>query len=444
MSTLCIAGGRVLDPSQQLDQVADLWVKDGTVVGLGPRPDLRADRTLDARGKIVCPGLIDMHVHLREPGREEDETIATGTAAALAGGVTSVACMPNTEPAIDSQAAAEFVHLQAQRAGHANVFPVGAITKGRAGKELAEIGGLVEGGAVAFTDDGSPVVNSEIMRRAMEYCRMFDKAVLSHSEDLELTRNAVMNEGFESMRLGLRGYPAVAEEIMVFREIALAELTGARVHILHVSTAGSVELIRRGKRRGVRVTAEACPHHFTLTDDSLRTFDSNYKMSPPLRTRDDVQAILEALRDGTIDVLATDHAPHAPEKKMRELDQAPNGIIGLETFLPVCVKGLIEPGVLTWPEMIAKMTTNPARVLGIDRGTLRPGAVADVTVIDPDAEWTVDPGQFRSKSRNTPFAGWRVRGRAHAVLVAGVVKYERGETTEYTEHTEKRKKNQES
>ena len=269
----------------------------------------QADRTLDATGKIVCPGLIDMHVHLREPGREEDETIATGTAAALAGGVTSVACMPNTEPALDSQAAAEFVIFQAERAGNANVFPIGAITKGREGKELAEIGGLVEGGAVAFTDDGSPVVSAEIMRRAMEYCRMFDKAVLSHSEDLELTRGGVMNEGFESMRLGLRGMPAVAEEVMVYREIALAELTGARVHILHVSTAGSVELIRRGKQRGVRVTGEACPHHFTLTDECLRTFDSNFKMSPPLRTDEDVQAILAGLRDGTLDVHR--HRPRA-------------------------------------------------------------------------------------------------------------------------------------
>jgi dihydroorotase len=425
MSLVRITNGRVIDPSQSLDQVTDLWLKDRHVLAVGPRPDLHADQTIDAAGRIVCPGLIDMHVHLREPGREEDETIATGTAAALAGGVTSVACMPNTEPAIDSQASAEFIYLQAQRAGNANVFPVGAITKARKGTELAEIGGLVDGGAVAFTDDGSPVVNSEIMRRAMEYCRMFDKAVLSHSEDLELTKGAVMNEGFESMRLGLRGYPAVAEEIMVFREIALAELTKARLHILHVSTAGSVELIRRGKARGVRVTGEACPHHFTLTDECLKTFDSNYKMSPPLRTKADVQAILAGLRDGTLDVLATDHAPHAPEKKMRELDQAPNGIIGLETLLPVSVRALIEPGHLTWPQLIEKLTINPARVLGIDRGTLKPGAVADVAILDPDARWTIDPAQFRSKSRNCPFAGWEVRGRAETVLVSGEVRYQR-------------------
>ncbi len=422
MNTLRITNGRVIDPSQNLDQVTDLWLRGEHIFALGPRPDLQATRTIDATGKIVCPGLIDMHVHLREPGREEDETIATGTAAALAGGVTSVACMPNTEPALDSQAAAEFVYLQAERAGNANVFPVGAITKGRQGAELAEIGGLVEGGAVAFTDDGSPVVSAEIMRRALEYCRMFDKAVLSHSEDLDLTRGGVMNEGFESMRLGLRGMPAAAEEIMVYRDIALAELTGGRLHILHVSTAGSVELIRRARQRGVNVTGEACPHHFTLTDQCLRGFDSNFKMAPPLRTEADVRAVIEGLKDGTLGVIATDHAPHAPEKKMRELDQAPNGIIGLETLIPICVISLIEPGHLTWPQLIEKLTVNPARVLGIDRGTLRPGADADVTIIDPAVEWTIDPSQFRSKSRNCPFAGWKVRGRAQTVIVSGEVK----------------------
>jgi dihydroorotase len=423
MNLLRISNGRLIDPSQNYDAVTDLWIRDETVLAVGPQPHLVADHTLDAAGKIVCPGLIDMHVHLREPGREEDETIATGTAAALRGGVTSVACMPNTEPALDSQAAAEFVYLQAGRAGNANVFPVGAITKGRQGQELAEMGGLVEGGAVAFTDDGSPVVSAEIMRRALEYCRMFDKAVLSHAEDLELSKGGVMHEGVESLRLGLRGMPAAAEEVMVHRDIELAELTGGRLHILHVSTAGSVDLIRRARRRGVRVSGEACPHHFTLTDACLRSFDSNFKMAPPLRTAADVQAIIEGLKDGTLEVIATDHAPHAPEKKMRELDLAPNGIIGLETLIPICVKALIEPGHLTWPQLIEKWTVNPARVLGIERGTLKPGSVADVTVLDPDAEWTIDPNQFRSKSRNCPFAGWKVRGRAQAVVLAGAVKY---------------------
>jgi dihydroorotase len=428
MNTLRIANGRLLDPSQGLDQVSDLWLRGDTVLAVGPQPGLVADHVLDAAGKIVCPGLIDMHVHLREPGREEDETIASGTAAALAGGITSVACMPNTEPAIDGQAAAEFVYLQAERAGNANVFPIGAVTKGRRGEELAEIGGLVEGGAVAFTDDGAPVASAEIMRRALEYCRMFDKAVLNHCEDPDLTRGGLMNEGFESMRLGLRGQPPAAEQIMVYRDIALAELTGGRLHILHVSTAGSVELIRRAKERGVRVTAEACPHHFTLTDKCLRSFDSNYKTSPPLRTDEDVRAILEGLKDGTLDVIASGHAPHAPEKKMRELDQAPTGVIGLETLLPVCVTALVEPGHLTWPQLVEKLTVNPARVLGIDRGTLKPGAAADVTVLDPAAEWTIDTARFRSRSRNTPYAGWKVRGRAEVVIVGGKVKFDARES----------------
>src|SRR6516225_6879763 len=422
MNTLRITNGQVIDPSQGLDRVTDVWIQGEHVVGLGPQPQLQATRTIDATGLIVCPGLIDMHVHLREPGREEDETIATGTAAALAGGVTSVACMPNTEPALDSQAAAEFVYLQAERAGNANVFPVGAITKGRKGEELAEIGGLVEGGAVAFTDDGSPVVSAEIMRRALEYCRMFDRAVLSHCEDLDLTRGGVMHEGFESMRLGLKGMPAAAEEVMVHRDIALAELTGGRLHILHVSTAGSVDLIRRARQRGVRVSGEACPHHFTLSDKCLRSFDSNFKMAPPLRTEEDVQAIIEGLKDGTLEVIATDHAPHSPEKKMRELDQAPNGIIGLETLIPICIKSLIEPGHLDWPQLIEKLTVNPARVLSIDRGTLKPGADADVTIIDPAVAWTIDPDQFKSKSRNCPFAGWQVRGKAYAVVIGGEVR----------------------
>jgi dihydroorotase len=425
MNTLCITNGRVIDPSQGIDLITELWIRGQNILGIGPQPHLQASRVLDAADKIVCPGLIDMHVHLREPGREEDETIATGTAAALAGGITSVACMPNSEPALDSQAAAEFVYLQAARAANANVFPVGAITKGRQGCELAEMGGLVEGGAVAFTDDGSPVVSAEIMRRALEYCRMFDKAILSHAEDLELTRGGVMNEGFESTRLGLRGMPAAAEEVMVHRDIALAELTGGRLHILHVSTAGSVDLIRRARQRGVRVSGEACPHHFTLTDKYLQTFDSNYKMAPPLRTEADVQALIAGLKDGTLEVIASDHAPHAPEKKMRDLNEAPNGIIGVETLLPICILALVEPGHLTWPQLLEKLTINPARVLGIERGTLRPGAIADVTIIDPAVEWSIDPSKFRSKSRNCPFGGWKVRGRAQAVLVSGAVRFER-------------------
>lgn len=422
--TTLITGGRVIDPSQRLDTVTDVWLHGDKVLHLGSRPDLCADQTINAVGKIVTPGLIDVHVHLREPGREEDETIATGAAAALAGGVTSVACMPNTEPAIDNQASAEFVVLQAKRARQAHVFPIGAVTKGRKGEELAEIGGLVEGGAVAFTDDGTPVKSAEVMRRALEYCQMFDKPVLDHCEDLDLTKDSVMNEGEWSMRLGVRGYPAAAEEIIVARDIILAELTGGLLHILHVSTAGSVELIRRGKERGIRVSGEACPHHFLLTDECLKTYDSNYKMSPPLRTQKDIEAIIAGLKDNTIEVLCTDHAPHAAEKKLRELTQAPNGIVGLETFLPLCIKGLVEPGHLTWPQLIEKMTTNPARILRLaGKGSLKPGMDADVTIIDPNLEWTIDPAQFKSKSRNSPFKGWKVKGRAVMAVVNGEVRY---------------------
>ncbi len=425
MRTIHVTGGRIIDPSQQIDRVGDLWISRGRILPMGEAFE-EAEVVIDARGLIVCPGLIDAHVHLREPGNEEDETIATGAEAALAGGVTSVACMPNTIPALDSQGAVEFVVLQAQRARKANVFPVGAVSKGRKGEELAELGQLAEGGAVGFTDDGAPVASASLMRQALEYAKMFDKVIMQHCQVPELTVGGVMNEGFESMKLGLRGMPAAAEDIMVARDIRLAEITGGRLHIQHISTARSVELVREGKRRGVRVTAEACPHHFTLTDEKLRAFDTNFKMNPPLRTWSDVEAVIGGLRDGTIEVLATDHAPHAPEKKMREIDQAPFGIVGLETLLPITIHGLIEPGHLTWPEVIHKLTVAPAQLLGIDKGTLRPGADGDVTIIDPEARWTIDPARFYSKSRNTPYTGWEVRGRAHTVIVGGEVRYTLG------------------
>ena len=370
--------------------------------------------------------MIDAHVHLREPGNEEDETIATGARSALAGGCTSVACMPNTRPSIDSQGAAEFVVLQAQRARQANVYPVGAVSKGRLGEELAELGALVAGGAVAFTDDGAPVASASLMRRALQYAKMFDRCIMQHCQVMELTVGGVMNEGFESMKLGLGGMPAAAEDIMVARDIRLAEITGGRLHIQHISTERAVELVREGKKRGVDVTAEACPHHFTLTDERLRTFDSNYKMNPPLRTKADVDAVIGGLRDGTIDLLATDHAPHSAEKKLRELDQAPFGIVGLETLIPITALALIEPGHLTWPEVIRKLTVEPAKLLNIPKGTLKPGADADVTIIDPDSPWKVDPAAFHSKSRNTPYGGWDVRARAHTVIVAGEIRYTLG------------------
>jgi len=419
MKTLRITNGRIIDPAENRDQVADLWVRGDRVLGIGAQPGAIADQTLDAAGKIVCPGLIDLHVHLREPGREEDETIASGTAAALAGGVTSVACMPNTEPPLDSPTQLAFVLRKSREAGHAHVWPTACVTAGRLGVEAVDFRALAEAGAVAFTDDGAPVFNGAIMRQALEETAAIGKVVLVHAEIPELSNGTLLAEGEVSRALGLRGMPGAAEDVMVYRDIALAELTGGRVHILHVSTAESVDLLRRGRRRGARVSGEACPHHFTLTDDCLRGRDTNYKMAPPLRTRADVAAIIEGLKDGTLEVIATDHAPHAAAKKARPFEQAPNGIIGLETLLPLCVTALVEPGHLTWPQLLAKLTINPARVLGIDRGTLRPGAVADVTIIDPTAAWTIDPVKFRSKSRNCPFAGWKVRGRAEAVIVSG-------------------------
>ena len=425
MPTTLITGGRIIDPASGIDRVADLWIEGARILGVGPRTD-RADVVIDAAGMIVCPGLIDVHVHLREPGNEEDETIASGAEAALAGGVTSLACMPNTLPALDTQGAAEYVVLQAQRARKANVYPVGAVSKGRRGEELAELGGLVAGGAVAFTDDGAPVASASLMRKALQYATMFDRVIMQHCQVPELTVGGVMNEGFESARLGLGGMPAAAEDIMVARDIRLAEITGGRLHIQHISTERSVELVREGKARGIRVTAEACPHHFTLTDESLRTFDTHFKMNPPLRTRADIDAVIGGLRDGTIEILATDHAPHAPEKKMREIDQAPFGIVGLETLVPIVAVALVEPGHLTWPEAIRKLTILPAQLLNIPKGTLTPGADADVTIIDPTTEWTIDPAAFRSKSRNTPYGGWKVRGRAHTVLVAGEVRHTLG------------------
>lgn len=421
MTSLLIKNGRVIDPSQNLDRVTNLLIRDRTIAAYDAEPS--ADATvIDASGRIVAPGLIDMHVHLREPGREEDESIFSGTAAAIAGGFTSIACIPNTEPPIDTQAAVEFVQHQAARANHCNVFVVACVSKNREGKELSEIGQLVRAGAVAFSDDGAPVYDSELMRRALEYCGMFDKPILNHAEVRELTHDGVMHEGKVSMILGLPGMPSVAEDMMVARDIALAGATGGRVHIMHVSSAGSIDLIRRAKGRGVRVTTEVCPHHFALTDESLRKFDSNYKMSPPLRSQRHVDACIAGLKDGTIDAICTDHAPHALEKKMRELDQAPFGIVGLETALGLVGAKLIEPGHLDWPAALAKMTINPARILGINKGTLRVGADADVTIIDPNARWTVDVAQFRSKSVNTPFAGWPLFGRAETVIVNGQIK----------------------
>lgn len=422
MTTTLIRGGRIIDPGQGIDRVGSLLIRDSRIAGVDTGTTV-ADSVIDASGKIVCPGLIDAHVALREPGNEEDETTCTGTAAALAGGFTSIACLPDTTPAIDNRGAAEFVFLMAERARNCNVLPLGAVTKGNRGEELAEIGQLVEGGAVALTDGKRPIANAEIMWRALEYARMFDTPVFNMPQVPELVHKGVMHEGFHSTLLGLPGVPSAAENIMVSRDIALAARTNGRLHLMCVSTSVSIDLIRRARERGVCVTCDVTPHHLALTDDALTTFDPNFKVDPPLRPQGHIDAMIEGLKDGTIDVISADHQPWAVEKKTCELDLAPFGIVGLETLLPICIQTLIEPEHLSWLEFIAKLTTGPARLLGIQKGTLAPGSDADITIIDPEVEWTIDPDQFRSRSRNTPFAGRQVRGRADQVLVGGEVRY---------------------
>ena len=426
--TILIKGGTVIDPGR-VNGPADVLIENGKVAAVGQKLKAPADaKVIDVTGKMVLPGFIDLHVHFREPGFEYKETIQSGTAAAVAGGFTSVCCMPNTNPVNDNQSITEFILEKARAAGNANVFPVGAITKGSEGKELAEIGDLHRAGCVAISDDGLPVTNSLVMRRAMEYAIAFDVPVVDHCEDLHLSEGGCMNEGLVSTQLGLAGMPAAAEDIMVARNLALAELTGARLHLAHLSTAGSVRMVREAKARGITVTAEACPHHFMLTEEAVCGYNTHAKMNPPLRTWTDVQAIKEGLRDGTIDVIATDHAPHAMQEKQQEFAAAPNGIVGLETAWPLTLT-LVEEGVLSLEAAVAKLTTEPARAFSLKKGTLAPGADADVAIADLRENWEVDPARFRSKSRNTPFAGWKVKGRVTTTIVGGRVVYEVYEAT---------------
>ncbi len=424
---ILLRGGRVIDPSRGLDETSDVLLQQGKIAAVGRNlgtPD--GAEVVDATGKVVAPGLIDLHVHLREPGQEDLETVASGAMAAAAGGFTAVCAMPNTDPVTDNQAAVGFIVSQAQRAGTARVYPIGAVSLGQKGQQLAEFGELVGAGAVAVSDDGKPVASSHLMRTALEYARTFGIPVADHCEEPTLAAGGVMHEGIVSTRLGLKGIPAASEELMVARDILLAELTGGHVHLCHMSTRGSVELIRRAKEQGLRVTAEACPHHFTLTHEACEGYDTNAKMNPPLREPEDRDAIREALRDGTIDVICTDHAPHHYDAKEREFDDAPNGIIGLETALGLAISELVEGGVVDLPTLVTRMSTTPARVFNLPAGgTLAPGAAADVVVIDPAARWVVDPDTFYSKSRNTPFGGRQLRGRADLTIVRGEVVYRR-------------------
>jgi dihydroorotase len=419
---ILIKNGSIIDPANKVEGNLDLLIADGKIAKLGKPGSLSANgaEVIDASGKIVVPGLIDMHVHLREPGYEYKETIATGTAAAKAGGFTAVCCMPNTNPVNDSRSVTEFILSQAAHEALARVFPIGAITKGSKGEELAEMGELHEAGCKGISDDGKPVMSAAVMRRAMEYSTIFDIAVISHCEDASLASKGVMNEGFVSTELGLRGIPNAAEDVMTARDIELAALTGARLHICHVSTAGSVRMIREAKQRGVRVTAETCPHYFTLTDEAVRGYHTMAKMNPPLRTADDVAAIRQALKDGTLDVIATDHAPHGLDEKSVEFDAAPFGIVGLETSVGLSFK-LVQEGILSMADLITRMSTTPARIIKSGGGMLSVGAVADITIIDPDLDWTVNTSQFLSKSKNTPFDGWKLKGKAVRTIVEGRV-----------------------
>ncbi len=423
-TAILLRNGRIIDPSSGTDQQGDCLIINGKIESVGIVKDIPDPcRSFDMTGLWIVPGLIDMHVHLREPGEEYKETIETGTRAAVAGGFTGVACMPNTKPVNDSSGITRFIIDRAADAGFARVWPVASITKGLKGEELTEFGDLLSNGAVAFSDDGLPVKNAAMMRLALDYARNFNALIISHSEELELSAGGSMNEGAVSTRLGLKGIPNAAEQIAIFRDVAIAELTGSRLHVAHVSTAGSVEIIRQAKKRGVMVTAETAPHYFTLTEEAVEGYNTFAKMNPPLRTETDRLAIVEGLRDGTLDAIATDHAPHSCLEKECEFAMAMNGIIGLETSLPLSME-LVRQDIITPMDMVRLMSTAPASILGIPGGTLKQGNPANVTVIDPDHEWTVTVESFHSISHNSPFINRKVTGRAVLTIVDGKIVYE--------------------
>ena len=425
---ILIKNGRVIDPENGIDKVTDIFIDKGVIAEIGDGQELAGIEmeVIDATGKIVTPGLVDMHCHLRDPGQEYKEDIETGTRAAVMGGITSVACMPNTKPVVDNEAVVSYIINKAKEVGYCNVYPIGAVSKGLKGEELAEIGEMKFAGAVAISDDGRPVTESGLMRRAMEYADMFDMKVISHCEDLGLADGGYMNEGEVATAMGLRGISRAAEEVMVSRDIIIAEAIGTPIHIAHVSTRLSVDLVRQAKKRGVRVTCETCPHYFTLTEKAVEGFNTFAKMNPPLRTDDDVQAIKDGLKDCTIDCIVTDHAPHHIDEKNCEFANALNGIVGFETSLGLGLKYLVKEGVLTINELIEKMAVNPSRILGLNKGNLKIGNAADITIFDPEKEWTVDIAKLHSKSKNSPYDGFTLCGKPEYVIVGGDIKVNQG------------------
>ena len=419
MPKLIIKNGRVIDPAAGIDAVGDVLIEDGKIAGVGPNLNSLGAEIFDATGLVVTPGFIDMHVHLREPGIEHAETIETGSRAAAAGGFTSICSMPNTAPVNDSATVTSYIVDRARRSAVTNVFPIGAITKGSEGTDLASIGSMKNAGIVAISDDGRPVMNARVMRRAMEFARSFDLPVIDHCEDLNLSADGQMHEGLTSTRLGLRGIPAASEDVMVARDILLAEAVGARFHVAHVSSRNAVAMVAFAKQRGLAVSCEVTPHHLFLTDETMGDYDSNYKMKPPLRSPEDVESLTEAAASGVIDAIATDHAPHPGSEKMQEFERCPFGIIGLETALGVALKCLYHPGRVSLARLVSLFTTGPAKVLGLNRGTLKVGSTADVTVFGADFEWTYDVNSSQSKSRNCPYDGMSFRGGPIATIVAG-------------------------
>ena len=421
---ILIKNGRLIDPQNGIDTVTDMLVADWHVKKIGVGLDEPCDRSIDASGKIVAPGLIDLHVHFREPGDEEEETIASGSAAAVAGGFTSVVCMPNTSPPIDEATGVEYIHRMGRQARKTFIYVMGAITKERAGNELAEMGLMAQAGAIGFTDDGCGVQDTAVMLRAMKYASMFDLVVSQHCQDDSLAKNGVMNAGYNSTVLGLPGMDPLAEEMMLWRDIQLAKKTGVRYHVQHVSTVGSIKIIREAKEEGIAVTCEVAPHHLLLTEEVIADYDTNYKVNPPLRSQQDVEALKQAIKDGIVDALATDHAPHLQSEKELEFLTAPCGIASLECALPLYMKALLEPDIVNWSELLAMLTWRPAQILKEKKGSLAVGDRADIAIIDPDAEWTVDVRKFFSKGRNCPYHGWNVKGKVLTTLVAGELRYE--------------------